>query len=214
MGLPFIIALDVLANPLTGPTRTISGQTVNLLPLFHWWTNHSGARPLTAWVRVTGTIAGTNAGAWVLEAQVQKSEHSAAHVDGQLKIVLRNPPMQERAEFEGLRAQLNALNEQHAKLAAVESGAKGRAQTASHEQQAYRHYHAHSTALAQEERQDNLIENQAKTAMKPLDQQIQDLKKKLAAYPNPEHYTVDCFALETGQAWQQMPVYDHGFALR
>jgi hypothetical protein len=48
--------------------------------------------------------------------------------------------------------------------------------------------------------------------LKPLDQQIQELKKKLAAYANPEHYEVDCLALETLQQYSGMPLYDHGQA--
>jgi hypothetical protein len=58
-----------------------------------------------------------------------------------------------------------------------------------------------------------LNEDQIKAQTKPLDDQIQALKVKLATYPDPSHYMVDCFALETAQKYGAMEVYDHGLVL-
>src|ERR1041385_5018948 len=61
------------ANPLKSPRRTINQYVVDLNPLFRWWTNRAGARPLEAWVHITGQIVGTNAWGWVLHAHIGES---------------------------------------------------------------------------------------------------------------------------------------------
>jgi hypothetical protein len=205
------------ASPLKAPKRVVNGQTVELSPLFKWWAKHDGKRPLTAWVHVTGTIVGTNAWGWVVEAQIEKTdrpnrpgETEHAKGEGPTKIILREPPLRERAKFEQLSAQLKALNAQHAALAGQEAGAKNRADTLSREERANRRDGGRSRELALQQKQATQVENLAKQDLKPLDQQIQDLKKKLTVYPNPDHYQVDCFALETLQEYSGMPLYDHG----
>ena len=205
------------ASPLKAPKRVVNGQTVELTPLFKWWTKHDGKRPLTAWVHVTGQIVGTNVLGWVVEAQIEKTdrpdrpeESEPAKSAGPVRIVLREPPEQERAEFERLSAQLKTLNAQHAALTSQEANAKNRADALGREESANRRYGVHSREVALEHKQATQVQNQAKEELKPVDQQLQDLKKKLAAYPNPDHYEVDCFALETLQQYSGMPLYDHG----
>ena len=202
MGLLFFIAapsprLD--ANPLKDAKRVVSGRTADLTPLFHWWTNHAGARPLAAWVHVTGPIVGTNVSGWILAAQVETTERPVARTPALgtgSKIILRNPPLQDRAEFESLVSQLKLLSAQHDGLAGVEDRAKKDAQAAGRAK-----YRA---------RQDKQVESEAKAELRPLDRQIQDVKTKLATYPNAEQYSVDCFALDTGQAFGGIAVFDHG----
>ncbi len=201
------------ATPLKAPKRTVDGRTVDLSPLFKWWAKHDGKRPLAAWVHVTGTVVATNAWGWVVEAQLEKTDHpnrqtedKPATTTGPTRIVLREPPLQDRALFEQLSSQLKTLNAQHATLAGQEAQAKNRADALNREQ----HANHHSRALAAEHRQVVQVENQAKQELKPVDQQIQDLKKKLAAYPNPDHYEVDCFALDTQRVYNGLPLYDHG----
>lgn len=205
------------ASPLKAPKRVVSGQSVDLSPLFKWWTKHEGKRPLAAWVHVTGTVVGTNAWGWVVEAQVEKSERpnrpeesSQRNKEGRRKILLREPPQQDRAEFERLSTELKNLNAQHAALTGEEAQAKNRADALRREQQANRRNGVRSRTLAAENRQATQVESQAKQQIKPLDQQIQELKKKLSVYPNPDHYEVDCFALETLKESGGMPLYDHG----
>lgn len=205
------------ASPLKAPKRVVSGQSVDLNPLFKWWAKHEGKRPLAAWVHVTGTIVGTNAWDWVVEAQVEKTERpnrpdesAKRNNEGRRKILLREPPQQDRAEFERLNAELKAMNAQHSALAGEEAQAKNRADALGREQQANRRNGVRSRTLAAEHRQATQVENQAKQQIKPLDQQIQELRKKLSAYPNPDHYEVDCFALETLKESGGLPLYDHG----
>ena len=204
---------DLPATPLKAPKRVVDGKTVDLSPLFKWWTKHDGRRPLAAWVHVTGAVVGTNAWGWVVEAQIEKTDHPArqtganpANADGPARILLREPPMQDKAQFEQLSVQLKALNAQHAALTGEESQARNRADALSREQRAY----PRSRVIAAEHRQVVQVENQAREGLKPIDLQIQDLKKKLAAYPNPDHYEVDCFALDTQRAYSGLPLYDHG----
>ena len=173
---------------------------------------------LTAWVHVTGSVVGTNAIGWVLEAQVEntgrlKNSEGAASgsANGEGKIVLRNPPVQDRADFEKLSAQLKLLEQQHGQISAVEGRAKDQQATNHRMQTAYRKEGQHDRSLTAQNRQDQAIVNQAKGELKPLDQQIQTLKTQLATYPYPDHYAVDCFALEASQVSQGILIYDYGF---
>jgi len=104
------------------------------------------------------------------------------------------------------------LNQQRGQLAAEESQAKNRADALAREQNSYRRSGMRSPTLASESRQVKAVEDEVKRELKPLDQQIQDLKKRLAAYPNTDHYVLDCFALDTSQELNGAPVYDHGLA--
>jgi hypothetical protein len=219
--LPLLLLLAAsatLASPLKDPKRGLRGGTVDLTPLFRWWTNRAGARPLTAWVHVTGSIVGTNAIGWVLEAQVENTGRlrntegaASGATNGQGKIVLRNPPLQDRANFEQLSAQLNLLEQQHGQISAVDGRAKDQQATNHRIQTAYRKEGVRDRSLTAQNRQNQAIVNQAKGELKPLDQQIQTLKTQLAAYPYPDHYAVDCFALEAAQVSQGMLIYDYGF---
>jgi len=195
----------LMATPLKGPKRLINEQTVDLPPLFHWWTRHEGARPLAAWVHITGSITATNAMGWVVTAQVEDTgrpaRSPAANTRGGAEhIILRNPPLQDLVEFERLTAQLHALNHQHDEVEHVEHTAENAGQG---------HHHAHKQAA-----QAKAVETEAKAEIKPLDQQIQDLKHKLGEYPSAERYEVDCLALDVSQVYQGLPVYDHGTALK
>ena len=66
------------ANPLKGPRRAINQYIVDLNPLFHWWTNRAGERPLDAWVHITGRNVGTNSWGWVLHAHIEE-DHGEEH---------------------------------------------------------------------------------------------------------------------------------------
>ncbi len=205
------------ANPLKSPKRMVNGQVVELSPLFKWWPHREGKRPLTAWVHVTGAIVGTNGLGWVVEAQVEKTDRPGrrtetehAKGDGPHRVILKEPPLAERAEFERLSAQLKALNAQHSKLTSEEAQAKNRADALGREARANRRYGARSRTLAAEHNQAAEVEKEAKQELKPLDQQLQAVKKKLAAFPHPDRYEVDCFALELQQDYTGLPLYDHG----
>ena len=208
-----LFSTNLPAGPAEHPKRLINSNAVDLSPLFKWWTKHEGPRPLPSWVHVAGSITGTNAGGWVLEAEVEgadKGEGSAragsAHEP--LKIILVNPPVEDLADFQSLNSKLAALNAQRAAFAARESNDKAREQAVAEQEHAARGSRA--KVLAMEDRRLKQAENEAKAGQKPLDQQIKDLKSKLAVYGNTGHYRIDCFALDLQYDYQRLPVYDHG----
>jgi hypothetical protein len=208
LGALLLGTLALHANPARDARRLVNGRAADLTPLIKWWTNHSGTRPLTAWVHVRGPIVGTNAGCWVVQAQVEHARRDEAagetssHVSD--KLLLKNPPLRELAEFQQLTAQLKALEEARGQVHAQEQQAKSTAEALAKEQNINRRYRSAQTRRAR------LTENEAKAELKPLDQQIQDVKQKLAIYPSAGHYEVDCFALDIGQTYSGLSLYDHG----
>lgn len=205
------------ASPLRAPHRLVNGQTVDLNPLFKWWTNHSGPRPLTGWVHVTGAIVGTNSWGWVVQrtapstnGRKKNREEESPAEKAPAKVLLLHPPLQDLADFERLKTQLEDLNRSRAQLAGQETQAKNQAQAVEKEQKnAGRHY-SQARALGQEAKQLNQVSDQARNQIKVLDTEIHSLKNKLALYPNPDRYLIDCLALDTNQEAQGIPVYDHG----
>lgn len=209
-----LVAFALHANPAREPKRLVNGRTADITPLIRWWTNHSGARPLTAWVHVRGPIVGTNGGFWVIAAQVERVHHDENSGDSSSdhsgKVLLKNPPLQERLEFEQLSAQLKTLEQSRGQVHAQEEQSKNQADALHKQQTANRRLGYRSRALDAEYRQATLTENEAKAELKPLDKQIQDLKNKLAIYPSTDHYEVDCFALDLDQKHGGLYVFDHG----
>ena len=205
------------ANPLKSPRRLINNQTVDLNPLFKWWTNHASARPLTGWVHVTGAIVGTNAWGWVLEGKADRSparrsteESSSSSAPTASKILLLHPPLQDLAEFSRLRAELQTLNAERQQIVDQETQAKNRAQAVAQQQKVAGRNNPQYRALSQEAKQLGTLSTQAKSQIQILDLQIQPLKNKLAMYAESERYVVDCFALDLEREAQGLPVFDHG----
>jgi len=208
------VALALHANPAREPKRLVNGHTADITPLIKWWTNHYGARPLTAWVHVRGPVVGTNAGYWVLAAQVERAHRDENSGEGSSdhsgKVLLKNPPMQEKLEFEQLSAQLKTLEQSRGQVYAQEEQAKNQADALHKQQTANRRLGYRSRAVDAEHRQATQTENEAKAELKPIDQQIQVLKKKLAIYPTTDQYEVDCFALDLDQKYGGLYLFDHG----
>jgi hypothetical protein len=203
----------VQADPLRDPKRVVNGATVNLTPLFHWWTNHQGSRPLTAWVHAHGTISGTNALGWIISGKADKSSlrsgeqsHAAAETKDGPKFILKNPPLQDVAAFESLRQQLSQANADRARVQQDETNAKTK-ETTVRKTTRGRNRNQATAQLRNEEQAD-------KSQLQTLDAQIHELKKKLAVYPNPDHYQVDAIVLDTGTDSGALPVYDHGYAIK
>src|SRR5262249_49181545 len=109
------------AQPWTRNThRLINGAQVDLSPIVSWWaaadkyqqftnqfrsaTNRPtlAPRPLSAWVRITGTPTQTPAIGWRFNAFV---EAFPGQVEQQI-IFLRHPPMQEKARFDWLVSEM------------------------------------------------------------------------------------------------------------
>jgi len=191
----------VPSGPLKHPKRVVEGHTVDLAPLFRWWTNQSGARPLTSWVRVTGPVMATNALGWVIAAHPEHPSARArgsageAPADGQWRILLKHPPRAEAAEFASLQARLKELNAERQRL---DAGVKAASQT---------HLAGRRARVRAEEMRES------KKELQTLDLQIRDCRAKLAAYPDPDKFKVDCLALDVGQDQGILPIYDCGAIL-
>lgn len=213
-----LLPLSLAANPALNPKRVVSSHTVDLTPLFKWWSAHQGIRPLSSWVHLSGPVVGTNAGAWVIEATVEGAKPDEQGKGGisreTTKILLENPPLDDRMEFETLSNRLSALNARKIELARQENQAKTLdAQTVAQEHAA-RANRVRARVLALEDKQLKQGENQARAEQKAIDQQIKDVKSRLAAFPKSEAYLVDCFALDLQSEYNHMPVYDYGRVLR
>jgi hypothetical protein len=196
------------ATPLKGPKRLINQNQVDLSPLFHWWTNRSGDRPLRAWVHISGAIVGTNSWGWVVNARIEGEGTG----NGERKVILENPPRNEQAEFLALKTRLTALETQHQTLGAQIAEADRQVKAIADQQKGSRQHH--SKRLAQESASWKQTESQAKEQLKPLDKQTGDVNARLAAFPNREHYSVDCLALDTGQELGGVHLYDHGVVVK
>jgi hypothetical protein len=186
----------------------VNGYQVDLTPLFHWWTNHQGARPFAAWVQVSGEITSTNSLGWVVSGHAERSTGHSGESDGESPVpapvrqfILKNPPAREAAEFQRLRAQLQQATIERAQFQAEAANAKNQEKQASKSR--------NRNVAASQARQ---VEQADQSAIKNLDQQISDLKKKLAAYPNQDHFAIDALALDTGTQYNHLPVFDHGVA--
>ena len=205
---PFLLQ----ANPIKDPKRVVNAQTVDLKPLFTWWKHHGSERPLTSWVHLTAKVVGTNAWGWIVQAQLDESasNKNRKHQQGDNeKIILKNPPTQEYSAFLNFQAQLRTLNAEHSLLSNQETRAKNRAKEVTPGRRGTR-----GRATIAQSRQAKQAEDEAKNQLKTVDKQIAAVKKQLAEFPNADHYTIDCFALDTDQEHGGLPVYDQGMAVR
>jgi hypothetical protein len=214
--LVFLAAGQAQANPIKSPKRLIEAQPVDLTPLFKWWANHSGTRPMTAWVHITGTVVATNSFGWVVDATVDAARNTRPGQTNSppaaqpMRLLLKNPPVRDFAEFERLRTQLTAVESEREALAAqageTEAQQRDIAQrqtTLDQQGKMYRQMTGERQVLARQE-------NQVGDQMKSLDQQRQEIRERLADYPNQDRYVLDCMALSTGQAVSGFLLFDHG----
>jgi len=201
------------ASPLKDPKRLVEGQVVDLSPLFRWWAKQDGERPLKAWAHVTGAVVGTNAWGWIIDAHIERALPASggdSDAPKQTKIILRHPPAAEFGEFETLAAQLKDLNEQHAKLSADESKATKRGQDAASQEAANNVSVRRAARLQQQAQQSNQTAAQDEAQLKALDEQIKEVKEKLATFPSASKYSVDSFALDLKQQASGMPLFERG----
>ena len=217
-GLLAMVLSTPAATPLKNPKRLINQNPVDLSPLFHWWTNRSGERPLRAWVHITGAIVGTNSWGWVVNARVEGDGTGKTGATGQTykagerKIILENPPRGEQGEFLSLKTRLAAMEAQHQALDSQVAEAQRQVKAIADQQKGSRQHH--SRHLAQEAASWKQAETQAKEQLKPLDRQIREVNGKLAAFHDRQHYSVDCLALDKSQEVGGVHLYDHGVVLK
>lgn len=201
-------ASPLLGSPSQYPKRVINGQVADLTPLFHWWTNQNGSRPLHSWAHLTGAIVATNQWGWIVEGHSDMRQAAGDKSHGEsnsqsIRMLLRNPPTFQKAEFEQLSSQLQELKRERAQLTTEETNAKDQATTLAHNG-------ARSRAKNVQVRQAKAIESEAGREVKQLDVKIGEVKKRLAVYPAGSAFHLDCFALFTGATIDRLPAYDFG----
>jgi hypothetical protein len=182
----------------------VNERAVDLSPLFKWWTKREGERPFPAWAHINGKHAGTNAYYWVIEGKADSA--TRLHSGENQKLLLKNPPLQDRVQFEALKSRLKVLAAEQNRLRAQQMQAKNRAAALRAEHKNRRP----TPAEAIEARQLHVVETRAASDLKVLDRQVAELNKKLAVYPKGDQYVIDCFALETGKEQNGIRIYDYG----
>lgn len=223
-----------VADPYTNPRRVIGGKTVDLTPLFQWDQGQRAGRPerpLKAWIRVQGTVVKAVGGGWEVDALYQGPDGRRQRG----KIFLKNPPVQEQAEFERARAELEQMKQDFAQARAEGDpaaqasgfaaapgsdmndprfgGRRGRDQgTRSGEAAKQREFSRRITDLVQS----NVVDaggEMADVAAARL--RYQQLQQKVARSSGPDgNFRVDCVALRNGQTFNSMPVFDRGFVVK
>jgi hypothetical protein len=209
------------AGPVQHPKRSVNSYTIDLTPLFTWWTNHDGRRPLSAWTHIIGSISGTNAGAWILDARVERvgpnagdDKDKSPSSSSSTKILLQNPPVEDLVQFEQVSARLNELNTQRAELLSRENQARMREQAVARQQRANPRNVVETRVLALEDKQLKQAESVARAQQTSIDQQLGQLKAKLSSYPSIYQYELDCFALDLHHDFNGFAIYDYGRVLK
>lgn len=210
--------LSLSADPLKDPKRIVNERTVDLAPLFKWWAKRDGERPLKAWVRVTGSVTNMVGWGWVIQGRAERSmlddENETPMPAGDFRFVLKNPPTEEMAEFGGLSAERKRLESEQARLTAAATNAAHQAKMLSDQDAANRRNHLPSRNLGFEATQWRHQENSFKQQLGPVEKQLAEIRKQMAEFPDPNRFSVDCFAMVTSGKFNGMPVYDRGRAVK
>lgn len=191
MGL-FLTSGTIHANPCVGPKRLVRGQTVNLQPLMNWWYEPKGARPLSAWKHVHGTIARDIPYGWVIE---MKREN-----DGQAEMFfLKNPPRDRLHRFQQLQQELIEYNKANT---VVRELASRPIYT-----DWYSYYLTQWTGPVQ-----TLAEyRDAEAALSFINGRLTAINDELATLQNASgEFKLDVFALKCEESFEGLPVYDYG----
>jgi hypothetical protein len=208
-----VLAMSSPAAPeisLKYPKRMVRGRAVDLTPLIQWWSQKSQERPLTSWGHVSGDAIATNSLGWVIKGAAEgrgKNDENTKESNANT-FVLKNPPLAERGEFERLLAEQKTLTEERARALGLDAQAKSREDTLAQQKHVNRRYRINETTQLRNARKET------KASVQEVDAKLQELKKKLAAFPNAEHFVVDDFALRTGEKFGAYPVYDRGIPIK
>ena len=228
------LALSAVADdgrgPFRFPKRGFPQGTVNLKPLFDYWhavqPNGQGVRPLAGWKIIVGQVVENRGSGWIVDVRVFASPGS----NQTRRIYLLHPPIAEKAMFDNLVSTRNAAERNVAYYNGVAGGYQSSASaydraaktsanirnnlpnSISGTADANAHF---SNARAV---QQGMNENAAWEASKQAMLQAADATKQLEnihdnSLPSapPNTYQMEWFALETGKAMYDLPVFDCGF---
>jgi hypothetical protein len=212
------------------PVRVLGARgTVDLTPLFEWWTQQAAvtndvaavsgtnarpqaSRPLSAWFRITGTKVEAVEDSWVVDAVIYSSPTKFTSA----RIILSDPPVLEEQRFNTLQSQLADLDRRIAEARngyVADTNAEAQAQTmVDLNHRVWGKPAARSAAL------NSRIETQkraaASTATKLLDQlrtEREQVEIQLRSIPSVNGvYQVDWFAMLLGHNRQGLLIFDLG----
>lgn len=184
-------AAQAVADPCQNPKRLVNGYTIDLKPLFAWWPAPKGARPLSAWKHVQGSITQDTPAGWVLSGKAEGFSGSS--------FIVRNPPREKLLRWEKLRENLSQLE--------IESEATTRFASRPVCTDWYSYW-----VTPWPSPPITLIEHrQATTRLAELRKQIHMVEDELGAMTdNNGRFRLDAFALRLKENVDGLPVFDHG----
>jgi hypothetical protein len=173
----------------------VNGYTVDLRPLMSWWTEPKGARPLSAWKHVRGSIEEDTALGWKISGKAGDKEHATS-------FFLKNPPRDRLRRFHELQRLLPEYDQ-------------ARAATEQILQQPVHSFWDFSWMSFQRGGGISRPEyDQATQQLKVLHQNIQNVSTELAPMQDEaRNFKLDSFALQTAESYQGLPVFDYGYPL-
>jgi len=182
-----------LANPCSDPMRMVQGYTVELQPLLDWWREPKGARPLSGWKHVRGSILRDTPSGWVISGKAEGLSTSA--------FFLRNPPRQRLLRFQELQRQLPDYQRARDEVRAFVSRPVCTDM-----------YSLYFTQWA--EPPISLSEyREANGRLGELNQKVDAIRTELAAMQDEEgNFRLDVFALKLKESFDGLPVLDYGLA--
>jgi hypothetical protein len=196
------LAMAVSARPTVYEKRVINYQPVDLLPLFVWWENPKGTRPLTSWKHVEGSLERETMYGWLIRGTIEGQ-------NGLQYFLLKNPPRKELARYRELENSLPRLQQQRAALLPVAT------------LPAYKTYNLNRYAGTDPSIDGGAVTlpsedfdkiDQAKNDLQQVDGQIQAAREEMAGMLDRRgFFKVDAFALQMNQQYQGSQVFDFGF---
>ena len=190
--------------PTVYPKRVINNHTVNLSPLFAWWDEKHGGRPLTAWKHLEGVFDQETVQGWLCRGSIEGQS-------GRQYFLLKNPPQKELVRYRELENQLSQL--QYERTAKLEVAG----------QPAYETWnlgvYSNSRGTADDAafivpRENFEAIKQANSELQNIDVQIQSVRQEMAGILTKDgHFKIDGFALQVTQRYQGHPVFDFGYPL-
>ena len=211
------------------PVRLFAKGTVNLTPLFQWWTHQpsettnaaansdtnspsASDRPMAAWYRIQGTPRAVTGASWLVEARVYTSPTDFTNT----WVLLNRPPVEEKQAYDLLVAQIAQIDEQIVNTQNAYNASTNSAALAREDALRYRSsntkvagdgYRAYSALAAQ---QHNAAADNRKQ-LAELEAARKQLEAQLKATPHDNgSFLVDWFAMNVGTNKQGMAIYDLG----
>lgn len=193
---------SVGAMPTVYPNRVINFHKVDLSPLFVWWDDNQGERPLTAWKHLEGIVERETPDGWLCHGTIEGRS-------GLQHFLLRNPPRKDLTRYRELETQLAQLEREKADKVEVAG------------QPAYEVWglgvYSNSWGTADDaalvvptESFDQI--KQAKNRLHRIEEQIQSVQQEIAGMQTTDgHFKIDVFALWTNRHYQGHPFFDFGY---